>query len=142
LRIDWNAVKKEYETGSQTILELAKKFDCHLRTIQRKASKYEWVRFGRIREGDSALTPEDILREHRRVLAYVRKKLLDSIERCTEKELKPEKLPAELIRVMKGEREAWGLAEEDLGNNKGECFEATEEMEEATVPSGAGKAVV
>ena len=46
-----------------------------------------------------------------------------------------------LLDIMKGEREAWGLIDEESDECLGEAAAFVEEMERLTVPFGAGAAL-
>ncbi|MEE9615267.1 MAG: hypothetical protein V3W31_10035 [Thermodesulfobacteriota bacterium] len=141
MAIDWKRIKRDYGAKKFTLTELAKKYLCHPDTIRKKARKDGWDS-----SKSSAARPGSVIHDHRRMWGSV-KKNLDTVLKKTDVEsgvegLKFAKLAGDaLSSVVKGERQAWGLVETGADIEPEEMTDTTKEMEQATVPPGAGEAL-
>ena len=89
-----------------------------------------------------AQTKSIVRDEHRKLLGRVKKRFSDNFDKSDEKEAKFLKSSMDvLLDIMKGEREAWGLIDEESDECLGEAAAFAEEMERLTVPFGAGAAL-
>ncbi|MBI5588336.1 MAG: hypothetical protein HY889_08235 [Deltaproteobacteria bacterium] len=147
--IDWKAVKEEFDSGSASVVELAKKYGLHRSTIGKRIKKEGWRKKSDFAESESrstaVLKPEDLLDDHRVLWKGVKKRLVRGLHNNDVKlgleELKVAKMAGEVLSsVIKGERLAWGI-EDDACANLDDTEKIVAEMELATVPGRAGEAV-
>ncbi|MBI5599194.1 MAG: hypothetical protein HY890_05585 [Deltaproteobacteria bacterium] len=83
-----------------------------------------------------------VLDEHRSLWKSVKKKLVRGLKESDEKELKLAKLAGDtLMDVVKGERQAWGINDDELDAACGAADGIAAEMERLTVPPPADKAL-
>lgn len=147
--IDWKAVKEEFDSGSVTIIDLAKKYGLHRNTIGKRIKKEGWRKKDGLEDEGSLLKAgrkqSALIDDHRVLWRGVKKRLVKGLQNNDAKlgleELKVAKIAGEVLSsVIKGERLAWGIEQEAC-----ESLEDTEkiaaEMELATVPCGADEAV-
>ena len=119
--IDWNGLKKEYESGQARLKALAEKYGCHADSIRRKAKKESWEQKGRERQV-SGLKTKDL------------KKGLE--------ELKVAKMAGEVISGMiRSKRLELGFEEAGAQKEADEPEEIAGEMARVTASSGAEEAV-
>ncbi len=145
MAIDWQGVKKDFESGG-IIKELSEKFRCSESVIRKRAKKEKWKKgakraAGRPEKEEASCMPEEVLDDHRSLWKGVKKRLVKGLHSNDAKlgleELKVAKIAGEVLsNVIKGERQAWGL--EILGNDDAE--EIAKEMARSTLPEGADEA--
>ena len=102
------------------------------------------TRPGRGRRGGAipAQTKGGVRDEHRKLWGRVKKRFSDNLDKSDEKEAKFVKINADaLLDIMKGERTAWGLGDEDYEAVLDEAASFAQEMERLTLPPGAGAAL-
>lgn len=147
--IDWKAVKEEFDSGSASVVELAKKYGVHRDTIGKRIRKEGWRKKSDFAESHgrsaAALKPEDLLDDHRVLWKGVKKRLVKGLHNDDVKlgleELKVAKMAGEVLSsVIRGERLAWGI-EDGSCVNLDDTGKIVAEMELATVPGRAGEAV-
>ncbi|MFZ3072421.1 MAG: hypothetical protein WA162_04185 [Thermodesulfobacteriota bacterium] len=96
-------------------------------------------------EGKRAIptqTKSSVRDDHRKLLGRVKKRFSDNLDKSDEKEDKFVKIKTDtLLDIMKGERMAWGLIDEDSDECLGEAVSFAEEMERLTAPPGADAAL-
>lgn len=144
--IDWKAVKEEFDSGTVTIIELAKKYGAHRNTIGKKAKREGWRKKDALEDrGTAARKTENLLDDHRVLWRGVKKRLVKGLHSDDVKlgleELKVAKMAGEVLSsVIKGERLAWGI-EDDERVVLDDTEKIAAEMELATVPGGADEAV-
>ena len=157
MAIEWIALRADYESGRVRIGELAKKYRCKTQTIDRRAAKEGWNKpaSNEPEEGSerqtkirpAALKPgvkssKRILGEHRMLWASVKGTLVEGIAKSDEKRLKVAKIAGDgLLNIVKGERQAWGITEDDVGSTPEDILNAIKEIEEATASCGAETAL-
>ena len=146
--IDWKAVKEEFDSGSVTIIELAKKYGLHRNTIGKRIKKEGWRTDG-LENKDvpvgAGRKPSELIDDHRVLWRGVKKRLVKGLRNNDVKlgleELKVAKIAGEVLSsVIKGERLAWGI-EQEVCVSLDDTQKIAAEMELATVPCGADEAV-
>jgi len=89
-----------------------------------------------------AQTKSIVRDEHRKLWGRVKKRFSNNLDKSDKEEFKFLKISADvLLDIMKGEREAWGLIDEESDECLGEAASFAEEMERLTLPFGAGAAL-
>ncbi|MBI5560566.1 MAG: hypothetical protein HY883_04770 [Deltaproteobacteria bacterium] len=142
MAIDWTSVKAGYEEKNLSFKELSGTCGCSPETIRKRAGKEGWKAPPLIKKGKRKKGPENLLDEHRRLWGRVKRKLSDGLKKSDEKELKLAKIAGDtLLDIVKGEKEAWGITNDDAGAHPEEVLAITGQMERATVSSPAGAAV-
>jgi len=145
--IDWDGVKKDYESGTESQRKLAEKYGCNSASIRRKARKDGWERKKAVRasapfEREALALPGS----HRSFWLGVEKKLASGLKTKDLKkgleELKVAKMAGEVISGMiRSKRLELGI--EEAGAEKGidEAGEIAGEMARVTASSGTEEAV-
>lgn len=142
MAIDWKGVRADYERRGISFEELSKTYCLSPETIRKKAGKEGWKVCPRGKKRKKKAGPGNLISEHRRLWGDVKKKLSDGLKRGDEKELKLARLAGDaLLDIVKGEKEAWGINEDDVDGYGDEIHETVRQMERLTVPSPAGKAL-
>ena len=149
MAIDWEGVRKDYLKGKISVRGLAGRYGCHPATIRKRAKKEGWTQVAKkdVPEAKRGCKNQgDITCLHRHLWKGVKKKLIRGLESRDLKtgleELKVAKVAGEVLTsVIKGERQAWGLDDNDGERLPEDAGEIVQEMASLTVPSGAGKAM-
>lgn len=165
MAIDWIALRADYESGIVSADKLAKKYGCKAQTIDRRAIKEGWSeqvnltgkqeikdkekkksskkktdKTNVLSRSSRSADSKRILGEHRRLWQSVKGTLVEGMAEGDEKRLKVAKIAGDgLLNIVKGERQAWGITDEDTGVSAEELLGAVKEMERATLSSGTGK---
>ena len=146
--INWNGLKKEYESGQARLKALAEKYGCHADSIRRKAKKESWEQKGRERQLKRAAEKEpQMLPEcHRSFWRGVEKRLVSGLKTKDLKkgleELKVAKMAGEVISGMiRSKRLELGFEEAGAQKEADEPEEIAGEMARVTASSGAEEAV-
>ncbi|MCK4739727.1 MAG: hypothetical protein KAT46_07235 [Deltaproteobacteria bacterium] len=138
LTINWKGLREVYEDEKVTLNELAERYKCHVTTITRRARREGWLKFGKKKEKEKQSNSAGVLKEHRRLLKKVRKQFTEALRKGEEAELKLVKTAGSaILDLIKGERQAWGINEKDLGTTVDDIFEIAKAMDEVTVSHGA-----
>lgn len=152
--IDWQAVKRDYLSSRYSIKELAEKYGCYPETVKKYLRRGYWPCYRLVNKSESPPSSvdsptdktEDIVEEYRALWDGVKKRLVGGLKSSDFKqsadELKVAKVAAEVLNtVIKGEKEAWGIGEDESKKVSDEesipIEELTRTMESFTVPSGA-----
>ena len=145
--IDWNSLKKEYESG-QALMPLAERYNCHSGSIRRKAKKECWRKKGFERQDGSPAEKEaaTLPESHRSFWRGVEKKLASGLKTKDLKkgldELKVAKMAGEVISGMiRSKRLELGFEEAGVEKDADEADEIAGEMARVTAASGAEEAV-
>lgn len=144
MAIDWGAAKRSFEREGLTFEEVAGRQGCKAETVRRHALSDGWKRrpCRLCTSPNIQTTPGEVVKSHRRLWKGLRKKVGTEIEKdevVVEKELK---VATDVLNtIIKGERQAWGLIDTADEVKRDETGHITKEMEYATVPPGAGKAL-
>ncbi|HLE09344.1 MAG TPA: hypothetical protein VI914_06925 [Thermodesulfobacteriota bacterium] len=140
--IDWKRVRADYEEKDLSFRELAAVYGHKEGLIKKRAKKEGWKKRAGKRKKKRGAHPGNLIEEHRNLWGSVKRKLTDGLEKSDEKELKIAKLAGDvLMDIVKGEREAWGIIDNDFSACEEDILSITRQMERATVPSGAEKAL-
>lgn len=88
-RIDWNAIRAEYATGSAGYRELAKKYGVAFGTLRYRAQKEEWVKkreaASHILDTVSAQKAADAVADNAVIAERIKRKMLLRLERIEAK---------------------------------------------------------
>lgn len=147
MRIDWDAVKKGFESGRESTAALAERYGCHRDSIRRKAKKEGWKEKDAAGEGAQAASSSGRLPErHRSFWRGVEKRLARGLKTRDVKqgleELKVAKMAGEVISSMiRSKRLELGLDDALTGQGADDANEIVAEMARATAPPGAEEAV-
>ncbi len=152
MAINWCSLKSEYTGTACSVKELAKKYECHTSTINKRASREGWKRF----RYEEIITDHEVLCQHggivesgdvsagHRVLwSGVKKRLIKGLNSEDLKqgleELKVAKAAGEVLSsVVKGEKLAWGMFDSLSTGSCGERIDSERiisEMDFLTVSS-------
>lgn len=143
MRIDWGAVKKDFESGALSFNALGERYGCHKDSVRRKAKNEGWKRSEKQRRQDTAERPPVQLPEHHRSFwRGVERRLARGLKTKDVKqgleELKVAKMAGEVISGMiKGKRLELGLEEGSTENGSDDAEATVEEMARVTASSGA-----
>ncbi|MEE9542265.1 MAG: hypothetical protein V3V95_00595 [Thermodesulfobacteriota bacterium] len=148
--IDWQLVEKDYLSSEYSVAELAGKYGCYPETIEKYVRRGYWPSCRSMYKADGASggrdlsvdKPEGVMKEYRMLWDGVKKMLIGGLQSSDIEELKAAKVAAEVLNtVIKGEKGAWGLQEDELRKVPDEetirIEELTRTMESITIPSGA-----
>jgi len=145
--IDWEGVKRDFLAGGKTFRELSDEYGCHPDTIRKRARREGWSKPGS-EDGKTGQGPagsgkkrDDITGTHRHLWRGVKKRLQRGLKSRDLKlgleELKVAKVAGEVLtHVVRGEREVWGLNDNDGEGVPEEIEEIVKEMAALTAPSG------
>lgn len=145
--IDWDGIKREFESGEEPMTVLAERYGCHKDSIRRKAKTEGW-RKGRLKEQKrtaekgSGHLPE----RHKSFWRGVERRLARGLKIKDVKqgleELKVAKMAGEVISSMiRGKRLELGLEDGSMENGADDREATAAEMARVTAPSGAEEAL-
>lgn len=146
MRIDWEAIQKEFESGTSTLSALADRYCCHRDTIRRKAKKEGWKRGENPRQQNDEKIPVHRSERHRSFWKGVEKRLARGLKTKDVKqgleELKVAKMAGEVISSMiRSKRMEMGLEEDSPEKGTDDAQDTLEEMARVTASSGAEEAL-
>lgn len=153
MAIDWKELRKDFENENVSVRALARKHQCDESSIRRKSKIDGWVKWA-AKEVEGEITdateisceakPVHVLDDHKALWKGVKKRLVKGLQNEDVKlgleELKVAKMAGEVLsNVIKGERLAWGL--EENNDKHDEAQDIAREMARITIPFGTEEAL-
>lgn len=146
MRIDWEAVRKDFESGASTLGALAERYGCHKDSIRRKARGEGWKRGENLSPQNMERPQAHLPERHRSFWKGVERRLARGLKTKDVKqgleELKVAKMAGEVISSMiRSKRLELGLEEGSAEKGADDAEATAEEMARVTASPGAEEAL-